>query len=348
VRVRHLIVKSEAEICPQWPEDKVDDDLHNLITDILHGELDDTYWNQNTCNAPVANKAKRKLASECEACIKKKMPKERTSDYACGSGLRSDGDDGFKHDLIEAVKTLTSTVASMDKIVAEKVLTAVDTTIEAKVNARVGQAELVLAKQISTLKEDVAILREQMQVIAPKNDAHFVNQEDEVNGNDPVSVLLLVLAPTHLDAAAVQCVVRKKAKNSEVKLTSHVLLATDGEKVVGKNQAKKAAGDLKTVKKEKNVVPQLRDSAETWSNSEDRNKYGVSKAYYDPLAKVDETKFKKLLDYLHNIAGDNDVDTHFYMRLITPRDDWETDESGWLTDSVSFLFFLVFTSNLGG
>ncbi|XP_048615563.1 uncharacterized protein LOC106354988 [Brassica napus] len=392
VRVRHLIVKSEAEIYPQWPEDKVDDDLHNLITDILHGELDDTYWNQNTRNAPVANKAKRKLASECEACVKKKMPKERTSDYACGSGLRSDGDDGFKHDLIEAAKTLTSTVASMDKIVAEKVLTAVDTTIEAKVNARVGQVELVLAKQISTLKEDVAILREQMQAIAPKNDAHFVNQEDEVNSNDP-SWMVQDKAPTHLDAAAVQCVVRKKAKNSEVKLTSHVLLATDGEKVVGKNQAKKAAGDLKTVKKEKNVVPQLRDSAETWSNSEDRNKYGkldatldqlaasfldgplqkrkpqltktqvypyvgnstvkriitgVSKAYYDPLAKVDETKFKKLLDYLHNIAGDNDVDTHFYMRLITPRDDWETDESGWLTDSVSFLFFLVLTSNLGG
>ncbi|WZZ02770.1 LOW QUALITY PROTEIN: hypothetical protein YC2023_088691 [Brassica napus] len=184
VRVRHLIVKSEAEIYPQWPEDKVDDDLHNLITDILHGELDDTYWNQNTRNAPVANKAKRKLASECEACVKKKMPKERTSDYACGSGLRSDGDDGFKHDLMEAVKTLTSSVASMDKIVAEKVLTAVDTTIEAKVNARVGQAELVLAKQISTLKEDVAILREQMQAIAPKNDAQFVNQEDEVNSND--------------------------------------------------------------------------------------------------------------------------------------------------------------------
>nr|VDD60398.1 unnamed protein product [Brassica oleracea] len=348
------------------------DQFYKKEKNILHGELDDTYWNQNTRNAPVANKAKRKLASECEACVKKKMPKERTSD----------------HDLIEAAKTLTSTVASMDKIVAEKVLTAVDTTIEAKVNARVGQVELVLAKQISTLKEDVAILREQMQAIAPKNDAHFVNQEDEVNSNDPVSSWMVQdKAPTHLDAAAVQCVVRKKAKNSEVKLTSHVLLATDGEKVVGKNQAKKAAGDLKTVKKEKNVVPQLRDSAETWSNSEDRNKYGkldatldqlaasfldgplqkrkpqltktqvypyvgnstvkriitgVSKAYYDPLAKVDETKFKKLLDYLHNIAGDNDVDTHFYMRLITPRDDWETDESGWLTDSNMASAMLMF------
>lgn len=32
-----------------------------------------------------------------------------------------------------------------------------------------------------------------MQAIAPKNDAHFVNQEDEVNINDPVSVLLPLL-----------------------------------------------------------------------------------------------------------------------------------------------------------
>ncbi|CAF1708332.1 unnamed protein product, partial [Brassica napus] len=37
-----------------------------------------------------------------------------------------------------------------------------------------------------------------MQAIAPKNDAHFVNQEDEVNINDP-----------------------KESQNSEVKLTSH-------------------------------------------------------------------------------------------------------------------------------
>ncbi|KAF3565168.1 hypothetical protein DY000_02017368 [Brassica cretica] len=38
----------------------------------------------------------------------------------------------------------------------------------------------------------------------------------------------------------------------------------------------------------------------------------VSKAYYDPLAKVVETKFKKLLDYLRSLDGDNDVDTLLY------------------------------------
>ena len=76
---RFLIVKQEAEIYPQWPEDKVDDDLHNLITDILHGELDDTYWNLNSRTAPVPNKEKRKLVSEEQECMKKKMPKERTS-----------------------------------------------------------------------------------------------------------------------------------------------------------------------------------------------------------------------------------------------------------------------------
>ena len=51
------------------------------------------------------------------------------------------------------MKTLTSTVASMDKIVVEKVLTAVDTKTDGKVNARVGQIELVLGKQISTLEK---------------------------------------------------------------------------------------------------------------------------------------------------------------------------------------------------
>ena len=147
--------------------------------------------------------------------------------------------------------------------------------------------------------------------------------------------------------AAVQCVVRKKAKKSEVKLTSPILLDTGGEKVVGTTQVKKPARRLKNVKKEKVEVPQLRDSGGTWSDSEDKQKYGnlgatldqlaasvldgplqkrkpqltktqvypyvgnstvkriikgdVSKAYYDPLAKVVETKFKKLLHYLRSL-----------------------------------------------
>ena len=58
--------------------------------------------------------------------------------------------------------------------------------------------------------------------------------------------------------AAVQCVVRKKAKKSEVKLTSPILLDTVGGKVTRKNQVKEPAGGLINVKKEKNAVPQLR------------------------------------------------------------------------------------------
>ena len=37
------------------------------------------------------------------------------------------------------------------------------------------------------------------------------------------------------------------------------------------------------MKEEKNVVPQLRDSAETWSSSEDKNKYGKLDALLDQL-----------------------------------------------------------------
>ena len=149
--------------------------------------------------------------------------------------------------------------------------------------------------------------------------------------------------------AAVQCVVRKKAKKSEVKLTSPILLDTVGDSVTRKNQVKEPAGGLINVKKEKNGVPQLRDSAETWSDLEDKQKYdnlgttldqlaasilegplhkrkpqltktqvypyvgnstvkriitGDSEciADCDPLTKVEETKFKKLMDYLRSIA----------------------------------------------
>ncbi|CAH8353433.1 unnamed protein product [Eruca vesicaria subsp. sativa] len=144
VRVRHLIVKPEPDIYPQWDDDKVDDALHNLITDILHGTLDDTYWSTKARNAPTANREKRKLLREEEACMKKKSPKVKTS-APCG-------DDTFRHDLMEMMNTLTTKIGSMDTIIVEKVLTAVETTIDAKidakVDARVCQAELVLNKKI--------------------------------------------------------------------------------------------------------------------------------------------------------------------------------------------------------
>ncbi|KAH0854625.1 hypothetical protein HID58_057835, partial [Brassica napus] len=236
-----------------------------------------------------------------------------------------------------------------------KVLTAVDTKTDGKSwsnRAGTWQANL-------NFRKEIAKLREKMQAIAPKNDAHFVNQEDEVNINDPVSVLLPLLswmvqdkAPSHLDAA-VQCVVRKKAKIPR----------------------KIPAGILKNMKEEKNVVPQLRDSAETWSSSEDKNKYGkldatldhlvasfldgplktrkpqltktqvypnvgkstvkrIITTYYDPSDKVSETKWKKLLDFPRTHADDED--------LTTPRKDWETDESRWLTDSHMTSAMLMF------
>lgn len=62
--------------------------------------------------------------------------------------LNSTGDEGFRHDILEAMKGLTATVQNMDTVVAEKVLAGVDTKIDEKINARVGQVEQVLANQI--------------------------------------------------------------------------------------------------------------------------------------------------------------------------------------------------------
>lgn len=41
--------------------------------------------------------------------------------------------------------------------------------------------------------------------------------------------------------ATVECVVRRKANKSEVKLMSHILFDTDGEKVAVKNLVKKTS-----------------------------------------------------------------------------------------------------------
>lgn len=77
MRVRHLIVKAESDIYPQWDDDKVDDDLHNLILDILHDQLDDNYWSLKATNEPVTIKKQRNLVTEEDHCMKKKNPAKR-------------------------------------------------------------------------------------------------------------------------------------------------------------------------------------------------------------------------------------------------------------------------------
>ncbi|KAL0702407.1 hypothetical protein Bca4012_058529 [Brassica carinata] len=305
VRVKHLIDKPEAEIYPQWPEEKVDDDLHNLITDILHGELDNTYWNLNSRTAPVPNKEKRKL-------------------HACGSSLNSTRDDTFQLGLIEAMNTLTAKVGSMDTIIVEKVLIAVDTSADEKINARIAEAELVFTKKISTLQEEIAQLREKMQATAPKNDAHYnVNHEDEVNSNSQ-SWMVQDKASSQMDAA-VQCVVRKNAKKSEVKLKSPILLDTGEDKqkygklgaMLDQLAASVLDGPLQKCKPQltkTQVYPYVGNSTVKRITPGD----SISKAHYDPLTKVAGTKFKNLLDYLRSLTDDNDVDTHFYMKQIMP------------------------------
>lgn len=79
MRVRHQVGKAESDIYPQWDDDKVDDDLHSLILDIIHEQLDDKHWSLKAANEPVANKKKRDLVSEEDDCMKKKNSTKKTT-----------------------------------------------------------------------------------------------------------------------------------------------------------------------------------------------------------------------------------------------------------------------------
>ncbi|KAL0702573.1 hypothetical protein Bca4012_058695 [Brassica carinata] len=231
VRVRHLlVVKAVADIYPQWDDDQVDDDLHNLILDILHEQIDDKHWSLKATNEPVANKRKRNLSW---------MVQDKTP-YDAG--------------------------------------------------------------------------------------------------------------------AAVQCVVRKKANKSEVKLTSlfylTLMVRRREEKIWQHRCHVRPVGGITlgwTFAKRKPQLTKTQVYPYVGNSTVKRIIPGdsVSKAHYDPLAKVSETKFKKLLDYLRCLRDDNDVDTHFYMKLITPRNDWAGDHFGWLTDSVSVSFFSCINMDQG-
>ncbi|CAN7100620.1 unnamed protein product [Brassica rapa subsp. narinosa] len=81
--------------------------------------------------------------------MKKKMPKERTSTHACGSSLNSTRDETFQLGLMEAMNTLTAKVGSMNTVIVEKVLTAVDASVDEKVNARIGGSSQILTRRCS-------------------------------------------------------------------------------------------------------------------------------------------------------------------------------------------------------
>ncbi|CAN6858550.1 unnamed protein product [Brassica oleracea] len=313
VRVRHLIVKAESDIYPQWDDDKVDDDLHNLILDILHDQLDDKYWSLKATNEPVAIKKQRKLVTEEDDCMKKKSSEEENHTLT-------------QVEMMDSVKTLTATVQNVDTVVAEKVLTTLDTKIEAKVNARVAQAEQVLGNQILALQEQVAKITEQMQANAPKNDAHIVNQEDEVNSNDPKEKNGV---PQLRDSAETWSDLEDKQKYDNLGTTLDQLAASILEGPLHKRKPQLTKTQVYPYVGNSTVKRIITGDSECIADC-------------DPLTKVEETKFKKLMDYLRSIDGDNDVDTHFYMKLITPRDLWKKYECGWLTDSHMASAMLMF------
>ncbi|KAL0718361.1 hypothetical protein Bca4012_067683 [Brassica carinata] len=157
--------------------------------------------------------------------------------------------------LVESIKILTAKIEDIDVSVADKVSKALEATIDAKVEARVGVYDSDLRKIIAKLKEDINYLKNKADGnISPDVAKSMAYEDDGACSND-------------LEKKAKKMIEEEDLANKEVKKTE-----------------KKAGTPLRRVKQEKGFeIPELSDLANKEVNLTEK-KDGI------PLRRVKQEK----------------------------------------------------------
>ncbi|KAL0715615.1 hypothetical protein Bca4012_064937 [Brassica carinata] len=160
IRVRHMILKPVEDIYPKWDDDKICTDLDNMVKDILNGQLNEKFW-----DAMPSTKCEKRKYGVAASVVPNPSPSTKRR-------KGKEPADGVKHliwyiaahnvailGLVESIKILTAKIEDIDVSVADKVSKALEATIDAKVEARVGVYDSDLRKIIAKLKEDINYLK---------------------------------------------------------------------------------------------------------------------------------------------------------------------------------------------
>ncbi|KAL0702659.1 hypothetical protein Bca4012_058781 [Brassica carinata] len=263
VCVRHMILKPVEDIYPKWDDDKIYTDLDNMIKDIRNGQLNEKFWDA----MPTTKCEKRKYGVAASVVPNPSPSTKRRKDKEPADGGEA-SDMVAAHNvaiigLVESIKILTAKIEDIDVSVADKVSKALEATIDAKVEARVGVYDSDLRKIIAKLKEDINYLKNKADVnIAPDVANSMAYEDDGACSNDLSWILQQKI--NSQDGLPIDCVVKKEKKAKKM------IEEEDLAKKEVKKTEKKNGIPLRRVKQEKAFeIPELNDesiSTGSWEN----------------------------------------------------------------------------------
>ncbi|KAJ0234224.1 Ulp1 protease family [Hirschfeldia incana] len=273
VRVRHMIMNQVEDIYPKWDDDKINTDLDNMIKDIVSGQLNEKFWDAN----PTTKCEKRKYGVAASVVPNQGPSTKRRKDKESADGAQNVATLG----LVESIKILTAKIEDIDVSVADKVIKALEATIDAKVEARVAVYDSDLRKIIAKLEEDINYLKNNANVnIVPDVVNSKACEDDGACSNDLSWILQKKI--NSQDGLPIDCVVKKEKKAKKM------MEEEDLPNKEVKSTEKKAGIPLRRVKQEKAIkIPKLNDesiSAETWENSRQWEKSINCRAVLEELA----------------------------------------------------------------
>ncbi|KAL0683555.1 hypothetical protein Bca4012_050403 [Brassica carinata] len=274
---RHMILKPVEDIYPKWDDDKICTDLDNMVKDILNGQLNEKFW-----DAMPSTKCEKRKYGVAASVVPNPSPstKRRKGKEPADGGEASDmiaAHNVAILGLVESIKILTAKIEDIDVSVADKVSKALEATIDAKVEARVGVYDSDLRKIIAKLKEDINYLKNKADGNISPDVAKSMAYEDDGACSNDLSWILQKKINSE-DGLPIDCVVKKEKKAK--KMIEEEDLAN---KEVKKTE-KKAGTPLRRVKQEKGFeIPELSDLANKEVNLTEK-KDGI------PLRRVKQEK----------------------------------------------------------
>ncbi|CAH8367517.1 unnamed protein product [Eruca vesicaria subsp. sativa] len=237
---------------PVWVNEEPDTDLDNLIVDILNGQLNERFWDGLACTEGVKIKYQARASAVPDTVDESPSTKRKKDKQPIDGSEASE----------MSIKGLTTKIESIDVSVADvsdKVIKAIEATIDARVDARVEVQQAELKKNNARFEEEVTFLKTKV-VASPHVNisagvANSKAYEDDGGSSNELSWILQKKIGSK-DRLPMQCVVKKE------KIDKKTIKKDDLKNKEVKKKGRTTQIPLKKVKLEKAFeIPQLNDES---------------------------------------------------------------------------------------
>ncbi|KAG5396941.1 hypothetical protein IGI04_018755 [Brassica rapa subsp. trilocularis] len=256
VRVRHMILKPMEDRYPKWDEDEPPADLDNMIVDILNDQLNVKFWEVVPPSKYLKGKTHVTAPSVPDTVDESPSAKRKKEKQTAPEMAESHSDMPINNitiqKFLECVNNLNAKVETMDVSVAEKVSKILEASIHTQMEAKMGLLETELKNEMAILREEINVLKGKDDEKIPSNAGNSKVQDDDDTCSNTMSWMVQT-KKSSIDGLPIQRVVKKEKKNKKTM------------------PVKEDVKPLKKVKTEKAFsIPELNDqsiSTDDWENN---------------------------------------------------------------------------------